>query len=272
MAIVEGGYILLSRKIIESDIWEKPPIYLKVWMYILTKAQHKPYKNLERGELLVSIPELIEVCSYKVGYRTEKPSKTQIFNVLEWLRSSDEGSHEDDAKEPMIETTKTTRGMVVKVLNYNVYQDPKVYERNDANNDEDATNGTMPERQADTINKNGKNEKNVKKDKPSADYDSEFEEFYKIYKKKGDKKRAFSKFKIARRTYSLETILQGTRKYMKQCEINQTNKQYIKGAAVFLHGENFNDEYELTSSKSSSVIKPSNSVDAGDLLEGMEWN
>lgn len=163
MTRIEGGYILLSRKLIESDIWDKPPIYLKVWLYILAKAQHKPYKNLDRGELVVSIPELIEVCSYKVGYRTEKPSKTQIFNVLEWLRSSYEGSHEEDAKEPMIETTKTTRGMVVKVLNYSVYQDPKAYERNGEEHDEEVTSGTMPERQADTINKNDKNDKNDKK-------------------------------------------------------------------------------------------------------------
>lgn len=177
MAEIEGGYVLLSRRLIESGIWEKPPIYLKVWMYILTRAQHKPYKNLERGELLVSIPELIEACSYKVGYRTEKPTKTQIFNVLEWLRNSDEGADEGVTNGAMIETTKTTRGMIVKVLNYNVYQDPKSYERNAGQNDEEATIGTMPERQADTINKNDKNVKNEKKKtsrKQVYDVDSDY--------------------------------------------------------------------------------------------------
>jgi len=167
MAEVEGGYILLSRKLVESEIWDKPPIYLKVWMYILTKAQHKPYKNLDRGELLISIPELIEVCSYKVGYRIEKPSKTQIFNILEWLRNSHEGANEDNTNGAMIHTTKTTRGMVVKVRNYKVYQDPKNYERNAERNDEETMNGTMVERQADTINKNDKNDKNDKKETPS---------------------------------------------------------------------------------------------------------
>lgn len=167
MAEIEGGYILIWRKLIESEIWEKPPIYLKVWLYILAKAQHKQYKNLDRGELLISIPELIEVCSYKVGYRTERPSKTQIYNILEWLRNSDEGANEGQSSETMITTTKTTRGMVVKVHNYNVYQDPKSYERNDGRNDEATANGTMPERQADTINKNDKNEKN-KEDKKNS--------------------------------------------------------------------------------------------------------
>lgn len=170
MAEIKGGYILLSRKLIESEIWEKPPLYLKVWIYILSKAQHKPYKNFKRGELLVSIPELIEVCSYKVGYRTEKPSKAQIYNILEWLRNSHEASHEDDANGMMINTTKTTRGMVVKVLNYDVYQDPKKYEHNGEHNDEKTTKTTMPQRQQDTINKNDKNDKN-KRDSPKQVYD-----------------------------------------------------------------------------------------------------
>lgn len=172
MAELEGGYILLSRKLIESEIWEKPPLYLKVWIYILSKAQHKPYKNFDRGELLISIPELIEVCSYKVGYRTEKPTKSQMFNILEWLRRTDEGVNEDNANETMIETTKTTRGMVVKVTNYNVYQDPKKYERNSEGSNEDVAKATMPKRQADTINKNEKNDKNEKKsNSPKQAYD-----------------------------------------------------------------------------------------------------
>lgn len=159
---IPGGYILVSRKMIDSEIWDKPPIYMKVWMYLLMRAQYKPYKNLERGELVVSIPEIIEACSYKVGYRTEKPSKSQIFNVLEWLRSSDEGSDEDDANETMIETTKTTRGMVVNISNYNVYQDPKSYEQNDEQNNEKTMKTTMPKRQANTINKNLKKELRTK--------------------------------------------------------------------------------------------------------------
>lgn len=158
----------MSRKLIESEIWDKPPLYLKVWMYLLMRAQFKPYKNLERGELVVSIPELIEACSYKVGYRTEKPTKSQIFNILEWLRNSDEASHEGYANDTMIETTKTTRGMVVKVLNYNVYQDSKNYEHNAEQNDEKPTNDTMPKRQADTINKNDKNELRTKESSPTT--------------------------------------------------------------------------------------------------------
>ena len=127
---VDGGYILLSRKIIESEIWKKPPIYLKVWVYLLLKARHQSKDKWERGEMLISIPELQEECSYQVGYRKETPSKSQIYSIINWLRNSHEDHMNDTVTAPMIETTKTTRGMVCKVLNYSTYQDPKTYERN----------------------------------------------------------------------------------------------------------------------------------------------
>lgn len=163
-----GGYILVSRKMIESEIWEKPPIYLKVWMYLLLKAQHKPYKNLKRGQVIVSIPELIEECSYKVGYRTEKPKKSQIYNVLDWLRSSNETSNEGNAREPMIKTTKTTRGLIVTISNYNVYQDSKNYEQNKEMHKESEPKETRTKRQPDTINKNVKNLRREEEEKMNA--------------------------------------------------------------------------------------------------------
>lgn len=162
---INGGYILTSRKLLESEIWSMPPLYFKVWMYLLMRAQFKDYKNLKRGQVVVSIPEIIEACSWKVGYRTEKPTRAQIFNILEWLRRTDEATDEDGTNETMIETTKTTRGLVVTISNYGLYQDPKNYEHNDEDNDEESTKTTMGQRQADTINKNDKNVKKEKNEK-----------------------------------------------------------------------------------------------------------
>lgn len=87
--------------------------------------------------------------------------------------------------------------------------------------------------------------------KPSIDYESEFECFWNIYKKKTDKKKALDKFKIARKKYSLEQIMHGAQKYMQQCDIKKTEMNFIKGPAVFLNGENFNDEFETTYTKPS---------------------
>lgn len=164
------GCILISRKLIESDIWKKPPLYVKVWMYILIKAQHTDYKGLKRGQVFTSIPEIQEACSWYVGYRKETPSKDQIYKILEWLRSpngknprnSCESDYESDTNATMITTARTTRGIVVNIENYNVYQDLKTYESNTEHNAERPTKEKRKKSPADTINKNVKNVKNVK--------------------------------------------------------------------------------------------------------------
>ena len=188
---IPGGYILLSRRLIESEIWDKPPMYLKVWIYILTKARHKANQKFSRGELLISIPEIQEACSHKVGFRKVKPTKDQIYNIIEWLRSVNESNYEDDyendADTTMIATTKTTRGMVVKVLNYNVYQDPKNYEDNGVSNYEDVTKTTTKaerkQRLPNTIHKNVKNEKNDKnvKNEKNVVVGDDFATIYNLY-------------------------------------------------------------------------------------------
>jgi hypothetical protein len=168
--LIPGGYILLSRKLIESEIWDKPPLYIKIWIYLLSKAQHRPYKGLDKGQLWVSIPEIREKCSWQIGYRKVKPTKDQVFQVIEWLRNptgknSRSGcAHvcEHDTKATMITTTKATQGMLVNIDNYCFYQDPKNYESNDEGNDEKATKATSEQQQPDNINKNDKNVKNEK--------------------------------------------------------------------------------------------------------------
>lgn len=182
--LIDGGYILLSRKIIKSEIFKKPPLYLKVWVYLLASAQYKAYKRLDKGQLFTSIPEIQEACSYMVGFRKEVPSKDQIYNVLEWLRNPHEGGNESNTKAKqtatmtatsittMITTTKATHGMLVNIDKYGIYQDSKNYESNDEDRnesndessdecqDESGTKAERKQRQADNINKNDKNIKN----------------------------------------------------------------------------------------------------------------
>ena len=171
--LIPGGYILLSRKIIESEIWDKPPLYLKVWIYILAQAQHKKYKGLKRGQLWVTIPEIQEACSWHVGFRRVTPTKDQIFNILEWMRNPSntdesrfayESNDESNARATMITTMRATRGLLINVDNYSVYQSPKNYESNDESNNEKATRATREQREGDTTNKNDKNDKNYKND------------------------------------------------------------------------------------------------------------
>lgn len=162
-----NGYILESRTILESEIWSKPPLYFKVWHYLLLRAQYKDYKGLKRGQLITSIAEIREACSYHVGYRKVTPSKTEIWNILEFLRNPREGYSEGDNEGNMIRTTKTTRGLLVTICNFNVYQDPNFYEGNNEKTTKRTTKAVRRQQQADTTNKEreerqeGKKEKNI---------------------------------------------------------------------------------------------------------------
>lgn len=140
-AAICGGYILLSRKLIESEIMRKPPLYLKVWVWMLLQAFHTQKNQINRGQFRTSIPEIREAMSYYVGYRKVTPSKKEIFGILEWLRSPCEGND----KGTTIVTTKVIHGMVVTIENYDHYQNPKNYEGNGGGNDEIPTAGEVGE-------------------------------------------------------------------------------------------------------------------------------
>lgn len=176
MAMIPGGYLLLARKVIESQIWAKPPLYLKVWLYLLSRAQYREYRGLGRGQLWTSIPEIRENCSWWIGYRKVTPSKTQVFNVLEWLRNCCEQIDENNTYKTVITTTKGTQGMLVTILDYGFYQEPQNYENNADYNGEELAGATRPERQADNINKErkeiNKKRKKGKEVKPAGPGDS----------------------------------------------------------------------------------------------------
>lgn len=184
--LIQGGYILLSRKIIDSEIWRKPPLYLKIWIYLLSKAQHKQYKKLEQGQLRTSIPEIMEECSWYVGYRKEKPTKDQVYQVIDWLRKVSETVDEEDAKASMITTTKATQGLLINIVNYSTYQDPKNYKSNNDDNNEEDAKATREQQQPNNINNNDNNDNNDNKNIYTEIQNN------KILKK--DKKNKYSEF------------------------------------------------------------------------------
>lgn len=75
--------------------------------------------------------------------------------------------------------------------------------------------------------------------------ESAFLEFWELYGKKKDKKRSLSAFKTQAKKHGVEKIMEGTKAYLRECEIKGTDKQYIKHPTTFLNGECFNDEYEV---------------------------
>jgi len=158
--IIPGGYILLSRRLMDSGIMHKPPEHLKVWIYLLSKAYHAPKNNLQRGQGFTSIPELIEMLSYKIGYRLEKPTKKKVWGIIEWLRNPNEVDFEGNMIEPMIETTKVTHGFIYTIVKYEHYQDAKNYESNNESSNEGIMKEQRRERGGNNKYKNLKNYNN----------------------------------------------------------------------------------------------------------------
>jgi len=109
---IQGGFILLSRKLLKSGIMEKPPLYLKLWIWMLMQASFKDHGNLKRGQFFTSYKKMQKAMAYKVGYRTIKPTKREI----EWATKTFTNVN-------AIVTMKVLHGMVITILNYDYYQD-----------------------------------------------------------------------------------------------------------------------------------------------------
>ncbi|MCE5527023.1 helix-turn-helix domain-containing protein [Staphylococcus pseudintermedius] len=68
-----------------------------------------------------------------------------------------------------------------------------------------------------------------------------FEEWWTLYDKKLDRKKAFSLFKSALKKHGFETIMNGTREYLKTI----TNKQYQKYPKTFLSQESYLNDFTI---------------------------
>jgi hypothetical protein len=152
MSPIPGGYILLARKMLESEIMDKPPLFFKLWGWMLLQAKFKPKNGLERGQFKTSIAEMREAMSYLVGYRKETPTAKQIRSVYESL-----------TKGHMIGTMKVTGGMIITILNYEEYQEPKNYEGHNERVHEREKEGT-------SYNKEERERMNISSGKSAIDF------------------------------------------------------------------------------------------------------
>lgn len=131
-ALIPGGYILLARRLTDSGIMNKPHLFMKMWMWMLLQAAFKDHGNLKRGQFFTSIDRMREAFSYKVGYRIIKPSIKEIRAAYDFL-----------AKGTMISITKVTHGMIITIINYELYQNFLNYEGHTEGHGEESTQGTI---------------------------------------------------------------------------------------------------------------------------------
>ena len=83
-----------------------------------------------------------------------------------------------------------------------------------------------------------------KKDKKDSEIEQEFEEVWKLYPRKEDKKKAFSAYKTAREKSSFDEIKKGVETYSNHIRVSNTDKRYIKLGATYFNGECWANNYE----------------------------
>lgn len=124
-----AGWIKLHRSITDSDIYQMPPLYLRVFERLIIEANHQdnriPFKFsgdkvttsklIKRGERQTSIRNISDwVGWYEYGI-FKKPNTKTIKEILDWLEANN-----------MIEIypqNSNREGTHYKIVNYNDYQD-----------------------------------------------------------------------------------------------------------------------------------------------------
>jgi len=118
---IEGGYYIKARKIQNSVIAHAPPHVREIWDWLIKEANYKPHKVgtkiIERGQVLTTYQEIQEGLSWQIGYRKMTYKGHQCETAMKLL-----------VKHKMVTTERTTRGMIITICKYELYQSTNNYE------------------------------------------------------------------------------------------------------------------------------------------------
>lgn len=128
---IPGGSFNIARKIFESPIWIKPPLYLKVFLFLIGKANHSDIEKngmlYKRGELVTTYDKIIKGVTYVQNRKWIFPTLKQVRRILDWLES--EGmvlANPIQVERPTgADPTASSRayiGIRIVIINYDTYQ------------------------------------------------------------------------------------------------------------------------------------------------------
>ena len=281
------SFFKLDRKIFDSDIWTQP-VELRLFVYLIGQARfkHEPntkYKNkgvvIKRGQYLRSYRKLQDDLEYIENNALKTYSLSRIKTAIERLKNQDR-----------IKTKNTQLGTLFTICNYAEYQrnykeknkgqnaEKTVSERSEngvRTESERSENGARTESERSENNtkngvrreKNVKNDKNVnktsdevdelarvKKDNGRYEYPDDFEQIWEVYPRKINKKKAWIKWKNRiKDNVQNETLLKAAKNYAKECEMQDTEKRYIKYPQTFLGSGGYWEEYENKKVKKNEI-------------------
>lgn len=218
---MDNGWVKIHRKLLENPIFTNGN-FLKIWLYLLLNAQHKPNKllwnskvvNLEPGQLLTGRKRIA---------KDTKVKETSVERCLQLLESLGQ-----------IGQQKTNKYRVITLLNWRYYQD-----KGQQTDNKRTTNG----QQMDTY-KNVKNDKNVKnKHTPSSQGDDLFERFWTAYPKKVGKGAALKAWKKTKPSQEMAArIIAAIIQQRGQERWQEEGGRFIPNPATWLNHGRWDDE------------------------------
>lgn len=76
---MDRGWVKLWRKSLDSEIWDMPPVYLKVWTWLLLNC------DKETGTIQRSAPQIADAVQWVENNRVELPDKVTVNRILHWF-------------------------------------------------------------------------------------------------------------------------------------------------------------------------------------------
>lgn len=215
---VPGGCIFIARKMLDSDLMSQSPLTLKLWIWMLLRASWRDCQQLARGQFVTTIADMQKAMSHYIGWRKITPTKDEIRNCYESL-----------SRATRITTRKTTRGMVITIVNYDTYQDIETYEDHNEYLNENATKASAAPH--DSKEREERKKKEIKKT-----YVDFFDSLWSDYPKRDGKKIALRHFTASVKN---ETDCQRIRKaldnYLAHVKENSTPQQFIKNGSTWFN-------------------------------------
>lgn len=148
------GFILLSRTLLDNNLWRLDSDHLRLWVYLLLKVNYSDKKfvyghgdnkiTVKKGELLKSYRHISEDCSYSAGNRMVRWSTSRVGRMMQIL--------EDDGRIEIL--SQTQLGTLIKVSLYEHYQSFSTYKGNGM--------GTQAVHQSIDISPNNKEDNKIK--------------------------------------------------------------------------------------------------------------
>ena len=148
---IEKGAFQLARQFFEGELWlEKPSSWKVIWVYILGNVSHIDNGKYKRGEGFFNFTRDLREIGCDITYN-------QVAKFLKYAKSS-----------KMISTTKSTRGMRIKINKYNHYQAMENYRGETKSETKSKTEAKQKQNRSQTIDNNRtiKQLNNVTKEPP----------------------------------------------------------------------------------------------------------